>query len=119
MSAFSQKKGTITVKTSYVGIVEGYDHINKTQLFVDGILVGESDEQLESKPINFSVKVPRGTHEIKVLNLAKYEGQWEEHTIENNYSIDSMYSEKMTIKKKKTISLVFDIDKASVIAKVK
>lgn len=119
VSAFSQKKGIITVKTSFIGIVEGYDHVNKTQLFIDGNLAGESAEQPESKPISFSVQVPRGTHTVKVLNLAFYEGNWEEHTIANNYSLDASHESIMTIKKKKTISLVFDIDKTSTDVKIK
>lgn len=119
VSAFSQKTGTLTINTKYVGIVEGYDHLNKTQLYVDGKLMGESESKLESQPLRFSVKLPRGKHDIKILNLAFYEGNWEEHTVANNYSVDALYEGSIELKKKKSISLIFDIDKAATEVKIK
>ncbi len=118
-SAFSQKTGKLTINTKYVGIVEGYDHLNKTQLYVDGKLMGESESKLESQPLSFSVKLPRGKHDVKILNLAFYEGNWEEHTIANNYSVDALYEGSIELKKKKSISLIFDIDKAATEVKIK
>lgn len=118
-SAFSQKTGTLTINTKYVGIVEGYDHLNKTQLFVDGKLMGESESKLESQPLSFRVKLPRGKHDVKILNLAFYEGNWEEHTVANNYSVDALYEGSIELKKKKSISLIFDIDKAATEVKIK
>jgi hypothetical protein len=102
LGAYAEKKGTITVKTSYTGIVEGYDHVNKTVLYVDGKLAAESSEQVQSKPNSFSVTVP-----------------WEEHTIANEYSLDALYEGSVNVKKKLTVNLVFDIDQEKTLAKVK
>jgi hypothetical protein len=118
-AALAQKSGKLTIKTKYTGIVEGYDHTNKTQLYVDGRLVGESNQGLESVPSDFTVSLPRGKHTIRIINLALYEGNWEEHTKENNYSIDALYESEINLKKKMTIDLTFDIEKEETRAKVK
>ncbi|NVO21142.1 MAG: hypothetical protein HXX13_15675 [Bacteroidetes bacterium] len=118
-SLAAQKMGKITVSTSFKGIIEGYDHINKTQLYIDGALAGESPESPESKPITFSADVPRGKHQVYVINLASYEGKWEEHTKDNNYSIDASYRGEIKLKKKVDINLVFDIDKEEAQVKIK
>lgn len=115
----AQKTGKITVNTKFIGIVEGYDHTCKTQVFVDGTLAGESAEAPESQAASVSVTVPRGSHEIYAVNLASYEGKWEEHTIENNYSIDAFYKGTVKVKKKVSINLAFDIDKVTTDVKIK
>jgi hypothetical protein len=118
-SLSAQKMGVINVSTSYKGIIEGYDHINKTQIYVDGNLAGESVQGLESVPISFSVNVPKGTHQVRVVNLALYEGNWEEHTKNLSYSLDALYEGQIKLKKKLKIDLVFDIDKETTIVTVK
>jgi len=119
LSSAAQKKGTITVNASYKGIVDGYDHINKTMVYIDGELAGETSELVQSKPNSCTVSVPRGSHSIRVVNMAYYEGDWEEHTIANEYSLDALYEGSIELKKKLTIDLVFDIDKETTIAKLK
>jgi hypothetical protein len=119
MSAFAQKPGKITLKTSYKGIIEGYDHVNRTDVYVDGILKGSTLEQVQSKPGSCTISVPKGTHDIRIVNMAYYEGTWEEHTIANEYSLDALYEGKVTLKKKLSIELVFDIEKEQTFAKVK
>ncbi len=92
-------------------IVEGYDHNCKAEVFVDGTSVGVSAVVKESKGTVFTVDVPAGTHAIKVVNFAEYEGNWEEHSIENNYSIDCTFEEQAhRFKKKNKLYLVYDID---------
>lgn len=119
LGSFAQKQGIITVNTSYKGIVEGYDHINRTDIYVDGKLIGSSSGQVQSKPNSFQVKVSRGSHDIRVINMAFYEDTWEEHTIANEYSLDALYEGSIKLKKKLSINLVFDIDKEVTIANVK
>ncbi len=100
-----------TVNYSFKGIVEGYDHDNKTELYVDGNLVATSTIAKESQPNFVTAKVKKGKHSIQVINYAMYEGTWEKHTIENNYSIDCTYEATLDINKKaKTLTLLFDID---------
>jgi len=115
----AQKKGVITVNTSFAGIIEGYDHINKTQLYIDGNLAGESSQGLESVPNSFSVTLLQGTHNLRIVNLALYEGSWEEHTKNGGYSLDALYEKEIKLKKKMKIDLVFDIDKEETRVNVK
>jgi hypothetical protein len=56
------------------------------------------------------VSVPAGDHKLRVVNWAKYEGTWEEHTVENNYSIDCMHEEGHRFSKPEKLYLVFDLD---------
>lgn len=118
INAFAQKTGTIKVNTSYTGVLDGYDHINKTMVYVDGMLAGETSEQLQSIPNSCSVTASKGTHSIRIINMANYEGNWEEHTIANEYSIDALYEGEIKLKKEVTINLIFDITEEKTIAKV-
>jgi hypothetical protein len=119
LSALAQKQGTITVNTSYKGIIEGYDHINKTDVYVDGKLVGSTSGQVQSKPNSCKISVERGRHDIRIVNMAYYEGTWEEHTKENEYSLDALYEGEINLKKKMSINLVFDIEKEETFTKIK
>lgn len=108
--AFGQ---TVALKVTFkfMNIVEGYDHDCKTQVLIDGNLVGESEEVKESKGAAFTVQVPVGKHDISIVNWAKYEGQWEEHTVANEYSIDCNYAESgHNFKKDSKFFMIFDID---------
>lgn len=82
----------LTIDFKFINIEEGYDHQCKTQVLIDGKAVAESKVTAQSKGATFTVKVPKGNHEISVVNWVLYEGNWEEHTIENNYSIDATYT---------------------------
>ena len=83
----------------------------KTQVWVDGSLYGESGEAKESAGGFVTVNIPYGEHTLRIINLAQYEGEWEEHTIENLYSIDCLWEGSHTFKKKKeNFYLLFDID---------
>lgn len=111
--AVPPKKGKLTVKWSFTGIEVGYDHENKTIVFIDGKEAGVSTVTKQSVPNSIIVDIENGTHEIKIVNYAFYQGVWEEHTIDNNYSIDCVYSTTLKVKKKATIALLFDIDKGT------
>lgn len=119
IGAFAQKKGVITVNARYTGILDGYDHINKTLVYIDGVRVGETSEELQSKPNSCTVIAERGKHSIRIINMAKYEGTWEEHTIANEYSIDALYEGEIKLKKEISINLVFDITEERTIADLK
>ena len=101
----------LTVTHKFLGIVEGYDHKCKTQVWIDDELVGESPENLESQGATFTVNVPKGHHDVLIINQAFYDGAWEDHTIENDYSIDCLWEGTHNFsKKKEKIFLLFDID---------
>ncbi|TNE52667.1 MAG: hypothetical protein EP338_14335 [Bacteroidetes bacterium] len=109
-SSFAQRSCKVTVNVRFDNINDGYDHVTKTQIFIDGKLIKESGEHKESEPNSFKLKVPRGEHELKIVNLTLYKGKWEETKVENEYSIDAFYESKIHFKKKKTINVLFDID---------
>lgn len=113
--SFAQS-GTLAVKFAFRGIEEGYDHVCKTQVWVDGEMVGESAEVKESQGASFNVKVPTGNHEVRIINLAYYEGAWEEHTIANNYSIDCLWEGSHNFKEKNKVFLLHDIDSVTYVS---
>ena len=109
LALFSQTT-PLTVNYKFANIEEGYDHDSKTVVLIDGDVVGESGVAPESKGGTFTVQVPTGMHTLRVVNLALYEGVWEEHTIENNYSIDCFYETDHFFKKPEKLYLLFDVD---------
>jgi len=104
------KDGKLTVSWIFCNIVEGYDHDSKCEVFIDGKSVAVSSVKKESQMNSISVTVLPGKHNVKVMNYALYEGEWEEHTIANEYSIDCSYDGNLNIKSKTQLSLLFDID---------
>ena len=105
----------LSVTFKFLNIVEGYDHNTKTEVLIDGESVGYSAEVLQSRGCTFKVNVPKGTHDIHVVNYAKYEGTWEKHLIANEYSIDCVYDGSHKFKKKKEkLFLIFDIDTGTI-----
>ena len=110
MAGFSQTT-RLTVNYQFKNIVEGYDHECKTEVLIDGESVGESGVAVETKGGSFTVDVPVGKHQLEVINYALYEGEWEAHTIENDFSIDCTYYESdHNFKKAEKLYLLFDID---------
>jgi len=108
---------TLTVTFKFAAITEGYDHICKSQVWMNGELLGESKEVQESAGGSFTVDIPYGEHTIRVINLANYEGDWEEHTIENNYSIDCEWRGSYVYNKKKNkLFLLHDLDSGTVVS---
>ena len=102
---------SFTTTFKFIGIEKGYDHICKTQVWIDGTLVGESAEVSESKGGSVTVDLPIGEHRIRIINLVKYEGRWEEHTLQNLYSIDCLWEGTHSFyHKNENIYLLFNID---------
>lgn len=100
----------LTVYYEFRNIEEGYDHDCKTQVVIDGKSVGETAPHKQSKKGVLTVSVPTGDHKLRVMNWALYEGTWEEHTVDNNYSIDCMHEEGHRFSKPEKLYLVFDLD---------
>jgi len=119
LSAKPPKNGKLTVAWTFTGIIEGYDHQNKIAVFIDGEKKGESTQKLESQPNSYTIAVPVGEHNVKIMNYAFYDGEWQEHTKENEYSLDCTFDQTIKIKKKTKITLVFDIDKEVTTSTVK
>lgn len=103
-----------TITWKFANIVEGYDHSNKCEVYIDGALAGTSSVTLETQQNSMTVQVSPGKHAVRVVNYALYEGEWEEHTIANDYSIDCTFEELQDFDKKKSkLFLLFDIDEGT------
>lgn len=110
----------LVITWKFTNVIEGYDHENRMQVYVDGKLVGTSQTGPQSKQMTYTVNVPAGSHDVAIENYAYYDGRWELHSRENDYSIDAFYMTKMSFKKKKkTVSMVFDINSEEATIKVK
>lgn len=108
VDAAKESKLSITYKV--INIEEGYDHMAKLTVYVDDEEVGSSKEQVQSKGGSFTTTVSKGKHDIKAVLMAKYEGVWEEHTIENDYSYDCVVETSANFGKSRKMSITFDLD---------
>jgi hypothetical protein len=107
--------GSLTFQFSAKNIKEGYDHNSKLVIWEDGKIIGESATKPESSSNSITLKLSKGNHAIRAVLNSEYEGNWEEHLIANEYSIDCLYDRTVNVKKKTVITLVFDIDKGTII----
>ncbi len=110
---FSFGKGTLIINYSFTHIEVGYDHQTKCFVFIDGELIAESSAAPQSQAVTLKLKVPKGQHHVRVVMMALYEGNWEEHTIENDYSTDAFLDKDLTLGKKNTLSFIFDLDRTN------
>ena len=102
--------GTLKLDWKFTGIEDGYDHVNKMVVYVNGELVGESPSAPQSQRQKWSIDVPDGAFELRVVNHALYEGTWEEHTVANNYSVDCLLETSVSARSKHSFKLVFGLD---------
>lgn len=111
-AATAQSMGKLTLSIRFDNVEDGYDHQTQTKVWIDDELVAETSVKPQTSPQKLNIKVPlSGKHHLHIMNYALYEGNWEEHTIENNYSVDCMYEkEDVKFKKKGTLELTFDLD---------
>jgi hypothetical protein len=100
----------ITVTVKFEDIEEGYDHITRDVLYLDGEQLLVTEERHESKAIKFKIMVPRGQHTIKIVNWVLYEGTWEENKIANNFSINAFDEIQCVVKKKGKLTVVYALD---------
>lgn len=117
LSAFSATAAdfNLTVSFSFKGIEEGYDHKNKIIVYIDGEKAGESSVKFESEPNSVRVPISGGPHTVKIENWALYQGDWELHSKENEYSFDLINTEDINVRKNTKITLVYDLDNGTTI----
>lgn len=119
VTSFGQGKSKLSIDWQFTGVIEGYDHDSKVEVYIDDVLAATSTVAKQSKKNSVTVITTRGTHKVRIVNFALYENQWEEHNQANDYSLDAIYDSNLILKKKNKISLIFDIDKEIVIESVK
>ncbi|MNU89594.1 hypothetical protein D3C71_794390 [compost metagenome] len=107
---FKGKHFSLAINWKFINIEIGYDHPSRMLVFVDGVKLGISSESTESKGGTFTVKVPKGEHRIRIVNQSLLEGEWQDHTIVNNYSVEAIYEKALEIKKAIKVTLVIDLN---------
>ncbi|MCE3295834.1 MAG: hypothetical protein K0R65_1548 [Crocinitomicaceae bacterium] len=115
--AVAQKPAKLKVTYNFENIVEGYDHQTKTEVYVDNKLVATSKEHKQSEPTTISVATTRGMHNIKVVNYAYYNGQWEARSTDNGYSTDGTVTKDWLLKKKNALSVTYDLNQPDPVVK--
>ncbi len=100
----------LKINWAFKNIEPGYDHLNKIVLFVEGFNKLESSAKNENESNSYAVKIPAGNYSVKIVNYALYNGNWEEHSIANKYSIDCIFERVMNITSDTVIDLEFDLD---------
>ncbi len=111
---------TITFKYQFVhDDGEGQKINTRLKVYVDGVVKGVSLEKIESEANHVTVEIPAGQHKIRAVIESEYEGNWEEHTIANEYSIDCIYLHEDNYTKHVRVDLIFDIVKGTIVKEVK
>lgn len=105
-----EKIVSLNVNWSFVGVETGYDHNSRMKIYQDGILIYTSPEQVQSIPGHCTAKLKSGEHMLKIIVECQYEGNWEEHLIANNYSVDAMLNQKTIFKTTNSVKLIFNLD---------
>lgn len=109
---FAHKKCNLTINYEYAHIEVGYDLKVKCLVYIDDVLVGESQTHLQSQKQSFNLKVPRKNHQIKIIIMCLYNGVWEEQLVANDYSTDAQFIDEIVFGKAQNINLLFDLDKS-------
>ena len=109
LNAYS-KDQWVTLEWKFNGIEEGYDHLNRSKISVDGVVLPVSDSCLQSNWGSYSLKLSRTTHTIKFVNEAFYEGKWVEHTFENKFSINAVCEFEVNVREVSKVRIEFDLD---------
>lgn len=107
---FKGKHYSLTVDWKFVNIEAGYDHPSKMRVFVDDVELGVSPESFESKGGIFTVRIPKGEHRIRIVNQSLFEGEWQDHTIVNNYSVEAIYEKALDVKRAVKVKLIIDLN---------
>lgn len=115
--AVAQKPAKLKVNYNFANIVEGYDHMTKTEVYVDNKLVATSNEHKQSAPQTISVVTTKGMHNVKIVNYAYYNGQWEKRAVDNGYSTEGTVMKDLALKKKNSISVTYDLNQADPVVK--
>ncbi len=102
---------TLQISWKFINVIDGYDHLNKIEVYIDGSLISTSESVHESQLSTHTVDVTKGKHEVVIRNYAYYNENWEEHLVSKGYSLDANFDEVRMLKKKNYLTLVWDIDK--------
>lgn len=105
--------GIIMINYTFSGIKKGFDHLTKTEVYLDHKKVAESEEHKQSQKAKIEFIAPEGEHFLEIINLAYYKGKWEPHLKENKYNQDCNFSGNILLENKLIINVIFDLDKGT------
>jgi hypothetical protein len=119
--AQAQKVKLITITFKYQFVHDDSDKMINTRLkvYVDDVVKGVSLEKKESDANHVTIEIPAGKHKVRAVIESQYEGNWEEHTIANEYSIDCIYLHEDNYTKHVRVDLIFDTVKGTIVKDVK
>ncbi len=107
---FKGRHVPMEINWRFIHVENGYDHTSRMQVFVDDIEYGTSVQSLESEGGQFNLKIPKGTHRIRIVNQSFLNGVWQDHTIVNNFSVEAVYEKSVEVKKTVRVTLVIDLN---------
>lgn len=110
---------TLKIDYSFSNLKEGFDHLSKMIVYIDGVVADTSSKKYESELNSIEIPIARGIHNLRTINLAYYQGTWEEHTKANNYNIDCSYETTISIDSDKEMKLLFDLDRGTFLESLK
>jgi hypothetical protein len=94
----------------FENVVEGFDHTHQMMIAADGATLASSESGPETVPGSMIVAVPKGTQTLQIVSMALYGDVWEEHTVDNDYSVDCVWELDVSGRHPKKVDLVCDID---------
>jgi len=103
------------IRWSFENIVEGYDHLHKMVIAGDGATLATSEPTNESVPGSLELMLPAGAQTLRIVSMAQWEGNWDEHTIANDYSVDCLWELDVSDRPPKKIDLVCDIEEGATV----
>lgn len=109
------KDQLVILEWKFNGIEQGYDHLNRSKLIVDGEIMPVSKSFHQSEWGNYRLSLSKNVnHRIQLINEAYYNGCWVEHTFENDFSINARCEFEVNPKEVSKVQVEFNLDGAEV-----
>lgn len=104
------KEHLVILEWKFNGIETGYDHLNRSKIYIDGKELPVSNSVHQSEWGSYQLKLTKSTHRIKLVNEAFYEGKWREHTFEQEFSMNAICEFDLSAKGVSKVQIVFDLN---------
>lgn len=115
LSDVHSRDQSVVLEWKFTGIEEGYDHLNRCKLVVDGKEMPVSKSYKQSEWGMYTLALSKKTHQIKLVNEAFYKGKWVEHTFENEFSINAVCEFELDVAEVASMKIEFDLNKKAVL----
>lgn len=113
LNAHSRNR-TVVLEWKFKGIEVGYDHLNRSRIYVDGKELPVSDSCRQSQWGSYRFSLSKSVHRIKVVNEAFYNGRWVEHTFGNQFGMNATCEFDLCAKEVSKVRVEFDLNKSVV-----